>query len=122
MNTQLWYMYRDGSNYKANETLVLEGECTFEDVKAFLDEGRWFIPSQVGLPDLQKKLYQYDGPGEDDHIWHELDDGDFSLTDSEPTAPVTAADFIANMKKAHEDGWDIAAAMARNGMEGEIRW
>jgi len=120
MNTKFSYMYRDGSNYKACNDVVLEGECTFKDIEQFLDDGMWFIPSQVGLSDLQYKLFAYDGPGEDDHVWHEINDGDFEPTDEEPTAPITASAFIENMRKAHTDGWDITGAMDRNSIGEEI--
>ena len=101
-NTRVSYLYRDADNYKATRTFVLAGVPALGElaaIRAALDEGLYFIPSQVGLDDLQSELSAYDsaettdGYAEDpdsdpDHPWHELNaragDG-FELTAEEPT-------------------------------------
>lgn len=65
MNTVFSYLYRDADNYKARETVVLTGAPRpgdFDVIQSALDDGCFFIPSQVGLPDLQEQLQQYDSP------------------------------------------------------------
>lgn len=71
------YLYRDASNYKAREDMLLEGELTPEleaRLRPSLIDGEYFIPEKVGLPSLRERLYQYsDGvPTSDDHLLHEL--------------------------------------------------
>jgi hypothetical protein len=85
-NTRLTYRYRDANNWQEVEGVVLAGEPTSDQLAALragLDEHFWFIPSQVGLVDLQERLPQWDSaeevaeneadPASDpDHPWHEL--------------------------------------------------
>lgn len=96
MNTKIHYLYRDGSNHKQGETVVVEGEVTFDDFQPHLDEGQYFIPGQLGLPMPQAKFASagYAFPTEDDHPFCEIDSDDFELTDDEPTVEVTAAELI----------------------------
>ena len=82
LNTRLTYTYADADNYKATETVVLAGEPALGDLDVIRDamqEG--FIPSQVGLEDLQARLQAFDSaeraaeieadPSLDpDHPWH----------------------------------------------------
>lgn len=76
MRTVFEYLYRDASNYKAWGSLLLEGIASssqIEELRALMDERRYFIPQQVGAPPLQEQLYEYSrGPTEDDHVWHEF--------------------------------------------------
>ena len=111
VNTELNYLYRDGSNYKQSETVVLAGTITREHLEPYLDEGWYFIPSQVGLEDLQAR---FPSLGEDDHVWHELQE--VTPTDAEPTTPMTAADLLARFRVVT---WDEAAAMEQLGLEME---
>ncbi|MGH8454094.1 MAG: hypothetical protein ACRESW_06045 [Nevskiales bacterium] len=70
------YLYRDASNYKVRGFVLLEGDATREMIKEIykkLDSRMYFIPEQVGLPAIQKDLFQYSGgPNVDDHVWHEF--------------------------------------------------
>ena len=67
MNTKFTYQYRDACNYKKWAEVIVHGEMTLADIQPFLYEGEFFIPSMVGLEDLQ------DGPWTvDDHPWHEV--------------------------------------------------
>lgn len=87
MNTRLTLLYRDASNYKARETVVLRGEFTPEQVAAIrakFDDGEFIIPSQVGLPNPAAQFRGKDGfPAEDlDHVWVQM--ADFvELTDTD---------------------------------------
>lgn len=72
------YLYRDASNYKSWGSLLLEGRATeteLEQLRARLESGEFFIAEQVGIPPLYAELWQFsDGPTEDDHVWHTLDE------------------------------------------------
>lgn len=116
MNTAFHYLYRDASNYKAGRTVVLEGVPTPDDldaVRAALSDGEWFIPSQVGLDDLQGELQALDseasrnadGINEDDHLWHELTlPEDISETDEPPTPGMPSlADLVERFRRVT---WD----------------
>ena len=114
MNTLIHYLYRDANNYKAHHEIIVRGAVTFADVTPFLDSGEFFIPSQVGLPDLQSKLGQ---PTDDDHVWHHLTLEDFTPTSEPPTVKLTARDLRTRFRRAHATGWDISAAMDHNNIE-----
>ena len=115
MNTQIHYLYRDAANYKRGNTTVVEGEIRFEDVKDCLDGGMFFIASQVGLEDPQERIDDLDlSEDGDDHVWCELEAGDFTPTMDEPDAEVDAETLIANFKEA-KDAWDTESAMLRLG-------
>lgn len=67
------YQYRDASNYKAFEEVVLVGAAT--DAARSCIEGKLncdglFVPEFVGLRPIQSKLDNF--PSQDDHIWHEF--------------------------------------------------
>jgi hypothetical protein len=65
-NTAITYLYRDGSNYKVDHTVVFSGPITLHARDRLLagllppdDPDGWgsIIPGQVGLPDLQNRFY-----------------------------------------------------------------
>ena len=100
MNTEVSYLYRDAHNYKNQIAVVVAGEVQFSDIAPYLSEDKYFIPVQIGLDGLNG----YDA--EIDHPWHEIDPDGFELTEAKPTIDLTAAELIANFKKAHQEGWD----------------
>lgn len=66
-NTEIRYLYRDGSNYKVDHTVVFAGAITLAARDRLLggllppdDPDEWgdLIPGQVGLPDLQSTFYR----------------------------------------------------------------
>lgn len=86
MNTTIWYLYRDASNYKAVQEVTVTGEATEEDKQKIMDsllDGIWFIPEQIGLDIIRP----WDGGiTEDDHCFCEIEDvEDIELTDRTPT-------------------------------------
>lgn len=112
MNTKISYMYRDADNYKQYAEVVIEGSISDEDKKLILnkrDEELYFIPSQVGLDDLQERM---PSPiGDSDHIWHELQDEDINLTEDDPTINHTfdnVKDLVDRFKEI--DKWDEESA------------
>lgn len=113
MNTRISYLYRDASNYKAHHDVVVHGEITFAQIESALESGQFFIPSQVGLPDLQAQL----GPAnDDDHAWHELTPDSFSPTEDPPTVGLTARKLRVRFRQVQDSGWDLLVAMTRNRM------
>jgi len=112
MNTKIAYMYRDGDNYKQYEEVVIPGEITDEDKALILskrDEGQYFIPSQVGLNDLQERMCS--PIGDSDHVWHELEEEDISHTHDDPT-PNHGFDNISELVERFKalKEWDIMGA------------
>jgi hypothetical protein len=112
MNTKIAYQYRDADNYKQLEDVVIPGEISEKDkalILSKLDEGMYFIPSQVGLNDLQERMCS--PIGDADHVWHELCEEDISLTNDDPT-PNHPFDNINELVERFEalKKWDVISA------------
>jgi hypothetical protein len=112
MNTRIEYLYRDAGNYKQFGSVVLRGAITPQEIgtiKAGLESGEYFIPNQVGLPDLQPNMPGF--PDRDaDHVWHELDaQWGISLTADPPTSELDVHAFALMFAGR----WDIVGAMKR---------
>lgn len=91
MNTMIYYLYRDASNYKVNNMAVVEGELTEKQISEIigtLEDGEHFVPHQVGLP--EKK---FDDTTEDDLDWFELYEDGFEPTKAVPTVKITAQEL-----------------------------
>ena len=70
MNTKIYYLYRDASNYKVLNHCVVKGLLTEEQkdiILSSLYEEEYFIPHKVGMP--EKRFDKWDD--ELDHIWFE---------------------------------------------------
>lgn len=68
-NTKIGYLYRDASNYKKWNEVVIRGSMSPEQIDTIigcLDDELHFIPRQVGLPEDR-----FDEITEDDHAWFE---------------------------------------------------
>ena len=117
MNTSVHYIYRDASNYKTTNRVVVSGALAPSEkaeLLACLDTGENFIPGQVGLAELQSDLAKWNG-GEmtdDDHVWHELQEDGIADTDERPTIDLGAADLLKAFKRA-ANAWDVVGAMKR---------
>ena len=116
MNTRIYYLYRDGANNKQAGEEVLAGTLTADqiaDIRRVCDEGVWFIPGDVGLPELQEVWVKKGYPlTEQDHVWHELQD--IASTDDPPTLPLTAGAFYGQFVSVAD--WDVEGAVARIGL------
>lgn len=72
------YLYRDASNYKAWNDLLLVGHLTGEERMLMcrkFESGEFFIAEQLGIPTLYEALWescQCEGPRGKDHVWHEF--------------------------------------------------
>lgn len=113
-NTLLDYMYRDANNFKQFRSCVLSGRISRDGVLNILTNlfyYKLFIPSQVGLADLQGLLGT---PWtEDDLAMHELQSIKYTsepATKDELQNPVAAATVVDRWPTGGEDGWDIDTA------------
>lgn len=96
-NTAFNYLYRDASNYKTWNSVVLKGVMTpemFEEIKSCCEDGyEEFIPEQVGL-DLIRNWETT----EDDTPYAELED--FELVPDKPTTDMTPEELLERFRKA----------------------
>jgi len=121
--TVIGYLYRDGGNYKSYGYVALAGVFTDRQRKAItrtLDEGLYFIPGQVGMPELQAKLGAIDPDA--DHVWHEWDWESVrveraSRDELARRATVLGATIIDLARRFADVGrWDVSAACRRTGL------
>ncbi|WP_394969916.1 hypothetical protein [Candidatus Allofournierella merdipullorum] len=114
MNTLMSYLYRDASNYKVTNTVVLAGIITQEQIDEIaeaLNAGCYFIPSQIGLPEKR-----FDDYTEDDHCWFELDpETAFSETVQAPTINMTVAELVRKFGEVN-GCWDDVWANVYEGL------
>ncbi len=109
-NTQISYLYRDASNYKQFESVILEGELSENDIGIIIKklvDGVLFIPEQVGLESLQQK---FDDLNDDDHIYHELHREGIGLVEAPPTITLSAKELVRNFQNVN---WDVNKAYWR---------
>ena len=112
MNLLISYRYRDASNYKQSNTVILKGALATAQLAKLeqkLSAGDGFIPSDIDLPDLQT---QFGGVNGDDHVFHELVEID--TCNEAPTIKMTAEDLDRKVMAIVD--WDIEAAMERLGL------
>lgn len=96
MNTAIPYLYRDSSNYKVHDELVVEGELTtagIASIREVLIDGVWFDPVPLNLRHRGSELANF--PTDDDHDWHELVLDDVNLT--EAAATLTMSSLIRSL-------------------------
>lgn len=100
-NTRVNYLYRDASNYKTGNSVVLKGAMTdaqFAEMKSCCADGyEDFVPEQLGL-DLIRDWETT----EDDHPWAELED--FELVPDKPSTDMTPEKLLEEFRKA-KDNW-----------------
>lgn len=102
-NTKITYLYRDASNYKMTTEVILKGEITEEGKQTILDnleDGEYFIPRQVGLPENR-----FEELTEDDHCYFELDENSFEITDLPATEDMTVKELVEKFRET-EGCWD----------------
>ena len=109
MNTRIEYLYRDDGNYKKYYSFVLNGEIMLEQLTQYLHEGSYFIPSQIGLPDLQTSPLSVH-----DHIWHELDI--VEPTTESATVSISAEAFKAAFASANANSWNEYEVFKQKGL------
>jgi hypothetical protein len=120
------YLYRDASNFKRHRQVVfanpgnLPVDSAREQLGAGLDEGQYFIASQVRVPEvfLWSAQANYDpehppaniGPGqcainEDDHSWHEFGNMTTTNAQADDEHGRTIEQFLDELKQAAAAGW-----------------
>lgn len=117
VNTEFTYLYRDASNWKQFETIILEGEMSTEDIDLImsrLEDEDLFLPEQVGLQRLQ---HRWGKLNEDDHAYHELNREDIKIVDLPSTTPMTAKELVENFRTV---SWDIQRSVWTLWIEAEV--
>ena len=103
MNTKISFLYRDASNYKVYNDVVVSGTFTVEQIGQITDSlegGMYFIPEQIYWP-----VERFGSITDDDHPWCELCENDFETTAQKPTIPMTAAEVVDCFVEA-KNNWD----------------
>lgn len=98
MNTKFEYLYRDAANYKQFGEVIIPGILKMKELRPFLRDQLLFIPSKVGLPDLQPKEWSID-----DHIWHEVEN--LIETMEQASIGTTAHRLLECFRVANENQW-----------------
>lgn len=94
MNTKIEYLYRDASNYKTPNSVILKGKFTSEQISTILSccqDGEYFISSEVGLEEIRNFAIDL----EVDHPYFELQENSFMLTNQPATTWVTPDELVA---------------------------
>lgn len=102
-NTQINYLYRDASNYKSFNSIIVSGTFSQEQVKEILScckDGDTFIPEQIGW-DLVRGW----DINEDDHPYAEIDEASFVPTDKKTTSDDSALDVLNKFRQC-KNCWD----------------
>lgn len=102
MNTRIEYLYRDASNYKKSNQVIVAGvlsEAQKQTIQECLSGGEYFIPRQVGFPEIR-----FEEITEDDHCWFELSTENFYETTQNVTVKMTA-DEVVNAFLSAKDNW-----------------
>lgn len=103
-NTRIDFLYRDAANYKFPQHAVISGgitEAQIQTILGCLNEGEYFIPSQVGLPCSYAFPYE---PSDDDHPFCELNAESFHETFAPAQVEITADELVAKFLAA-KDNW-----------------
>ncbi|MCK5133782.1 MAG: hypothetical protein KAR40_16735 [Candidatus Sabulitectum sp.] len=101
MNTKITYKYRDANNYKVWGEEVIEGTLTLNQLTPCLIDTEFFIPKDIGLPDLQPYPRT-----EDDHDLHTIEE--LEETRESPTISLNAETLINNFPKARVGEWALS--------------
>lgn len=109
-NTHINYLYRDASNYKKHNEVIIPGTFTEEQIHTIIDclqGGEHFIPSEVNLPEIR-----FEDRTEADHPWFELDEDGFEETEAKVTCHISPEDLVKlflERKKEWQDEFYIPA-------------
>lgn len=109
MNTCISYEYRDAENYKTFKDVIIQGTLHLNEIKPYFHEEEFFIPSEVGLKDLQPESFT-----PVDHIWHCVNE--ISGTDAESGIAMTASILINKFKLAKESHWNEFEVFKKKGL------
>ena len=85
MNIRFNYLYRDAANYKQFGSVVIDNHdgMSLEELdlllKKHLIQEEFFVPSNVGIPNLQVSPYDPDV----DHEWHQYENLEWTEEEAE---------------------------------------
>ena len=94
MPQKLLLTYRDADNYKVHNECVVQGTISAEQIAVILeclDEGEYFIPHLVGLP--EKRFDTFDP--QVDHPYFELSEDSFAETMESETVEVQVDELVS---------------------------
>lgn len=103
MNIEFSYMYRDSSNYKNYDSIIIDNpsrldekdlKVVAESFQKILTDGKFFIAEKADLKDLHFKEHDEDL----DHDWHEFVSLD--LTNDPVNDLRSLSDLMKNIKAA----------------------
>ena len=109
-NIRFAYLYRDASNYKQQDEVILSNETQRavgvidQQVRSHLSDGSFFIARQV---QLEERFFTV--VNEDDHPWHEfvqVESTTDPIFDPVPEVKRDIAQFLHELEQAHQAGWD----------------
>lgn len=109
-NTRINYLYRDASNYKKHNEVIIPGTFTEEQIHTIIDclqDGKHFIPSEVNLPEIR-----FGDRTEADHPWFELSEDGFEETEAKVTchiSPEYLVELFLERKKVWQDEFYVPA-------------
>lgn len=86
-NTRISYLYRDASNYKKHNEVIIPGTFTEEQIHTIIEclqGGKYFIPCEVSLPEIR-----FEDKTEADHPWFELSEDGFEETEAKATCYIS---------------------------------
>lgn len=115
INTKIDYLYRDASNYKSYQNVIISGSLTPTDIDTILaccQDHEYFIPEYLDIP--AERNWGFD-PEQDDAFW-ELDKTSFSETNERPTSNITPEQLVDRFKEL-KDQWDRLATEYPNLIE-----
>lgn len=96
-NTKIEFLYRDASNYKIWNEVIVKGRFTEDMIDTVMDSlvsVDEFIPGAVGL-----EGERFSDVTEDDTPYFELYRSGFSATNQKPTSDLTAEQLTENFAK-----------------------
>lgn len=109
-NTRINYLYRDASNYKKHNEVIIPGTFTEEQIHTIIDclqGGEHFIPSEVNLPEIR-----FGDRTKADHPWFELSKDGFEETEAKANCYISPEDLVKlflERKKAWQDEFYVPA-------------
>ena len=87
----------------------MNGEVTLNELNQFLYEGTFFVPSIIGLPDLQPTPFT-----PFDHIWHEIEE--VSSTADAASIEIDARELLNRFEKSASAGWFLEKVFAQKNL------
>lgn len=79
---------------------------TLVEIEPYLFEHQFFIPSEVGLRNLQPDILTLD-----DHIWHEV--STIEQTPLKPDSTISSEELKKCFIESHASDWNIGAVLAQ---------